>query len=209
MVSWITKVRLLWLGQVQIELPKVSKLSRRSSGAAHGWLSRLSLREPAEMNRMEPNRMEPNRMERMLYGLSEVTAGAWGSVLGTANGLPASMQPSGGSPVHAGRDTPRWGKMQTYLDLEPPEGGSESLCPWLQPAFGPASADQMCSRRRGMTVVPVLHPIDPAGWRRKSLGEKLPQMPSAHPDTPAAPGGLESRPRSHCQGACGDGWSAW
>lgn len=61
-----------------------------------------------------------------------------------------------------------------------PGGGSESLCPQLQPAFGPASAGQMCTRRRGVTAVRGLCPCPAATcWRgAESPWGKLPQMPS-------------------------------
>lgn len=81
-------------------------------------------------------------------------------------------------------------------------GGSESLCPRLQPAFGPASVGQMCTRRRGVTAVRGLClcpcPAVTCWDGAECPWGKLPQVPSpaVFPlAAPAAPGGLESRPR--------------
>lgn len=85
-----------------------------------------------------------------------VAASAWGAVLSIVPGrwtlsiLPAPGRVS--RAVQAGSSQPGEG-----VDLPGPgstssaslAGGSQSLCRWLQPVFGPASVDQMCARRRG------------------------------------------------------------
>jgi len=81
-----------------------------------------------------------------------------------AGGLHVPFQPPEGSSGCAGRVIPSLRK-EAGLPAAGSTGsallggGSQSLCPWLQPAFGPASVDQMCTRRRGaVTAMHGLHP---------------------------------------------------
>lgn len=153
-------------------------------------------------------------MEGTLDGLGRgqaggVADGAWGPVLGiTPSSRAACPLPAPGRvswPRRQGHPSlgeeaglPGPGSAGSAL----PGGGSQSLCPWLQPAFGPASVDQMCARRSGgVTAVRGLRPCQAVTCqdRAESPWGKLSQMPSPavfHPAAPAAPRGFGARPRA-------------
>lgn len=146
-------------------------------------------------------------MEGTLDGLGHgqagrVAASTWGAALGIQSGRISWPRRQGCPSPGEEADLPRPGRAGS-ASLG---GGSRSLCPWLQPAFGPASVDQMCAQRRREWEAMAVHGLHPCRAatcpdRGESAlripGENRPehlQQPSTgHPSSSG--GGFAAQPR--------------